>query len=538
MSHKLKLNPSKLKPPKNNRRNMGSPWMYVCFRSDEDRQKALEVLNNFEWKKKTLSAQLADACPDPLVKRRLEEDQEANPKKPKLAFESQDEALKHSVVPLCNLPYEKQVQSKEDKAREILRNISTQLSFANKDLTDHLKEQKEKFNGMPCEFLGVRTAHDRLEGYRNKCEFTIGLDENKRKTVGFRLGTYAQGTKLVAPIPPDLVNVPEEIKQAVWLFEKYVQNSSLDIYDPEHHSGHWRMLTVRKSFAMNQLMLIVQVDPQSLSEDEILKLQTDLVDYFTIGEGKSCNPTSIYFQTHCAREDRKNKKSSYKLIYGESVILEKLRGLTFEISPDSFFQVNVAGAELLYEAVGDLAQVNPSTSVLDVCCGAGTIGLSLAQNAKWIFGLDIDTDAIEDATRNGKRNNVSNCSFFSGRAEQILSSVLMRGPDKHEDIVAIVDPPRAGLHRDAVAMLRKTEKLNKLVYLSCNPTAKSVMENFVALCRPPSKTLQNNPFFPRRAVVVDMFPHTPHFELVVYFERLDDSTLLMNENNLTANLES
>lgn len=92
--------------------------------------------------------------------------------------------------------------------------------------------------------------------------------------------------------------------------------------------------------------------------------------------------------------------------------------------------------------------------------------------------------------------------------------------------------------RDAVAMLRKTEKLNKLVYLSCNPTAKSVMENFVALCRPPSKTLQNNPFFPRRAVVVDMFPHTPHFELVVYFERLDDSTLLMNENNLTANLES
>lgn len=151
------------------------------------------------------------------------------------------------------------------------------------------------------------------------------------------------------------------------------------------------------------------------------------------------------------------------------------------------------------------------------------------------MGLEIVPQAIHDARENAKLNNIENTEFFIGKAEDILSSVFYKS--NNDDVIAIVDPPRAGLRNvilnfskhyinlliftdgKAILQLRKTDKLKKLVYISCNPSA--ALANFVHLGRPQSKNLFGDPLVPVKAVPVDMFPHTHHCELVIYFERIN-----------------
>merc|ERR1719244_1084164 len=116
-------------------------------------------------------------------------------------------------------------------------------------------------------------------------------------------------------------------------------------------------------------------------------------------------------------------------------------------------------------------------------------------------------------------------TFFTGKAENILSSILRDIDNK--DIVAIVDPPRAGLHPKALSAIRNTAAINKLVYVSCD--AKNAMKNFVDLSRPPSKTAKGDPFLPVKVIPVDLFPHTKGFELVLLFERVAWGDILNSE---------
>lgn len=142
--------------------------------------------------------------------------------------------------------------------------------------------------------------------------------------------------------------------------------------------------------------------------------------------------------------------------------------------------------------------------------------------------------AIIDAKENAKLNEITNSEFFTGKAEDILGSICYRATSN--DILAVVDPPRAGirnffgliiiiyltyivLEQKAVVHLRKVQKINKLVYVACNPAA--ALGNFIDIGRPASKRLQNDPFVPVRAVAVDMFPHTRHYELIICFERFN-----------------
>ena len=159
-----------------------------------------------------------------------------------------------------------------------------------------------------------------------------------------------------------------------------------------------------------------------------------------------------------------------------------------------------------------------------------------------MVGVDIVPEAIRDAQKNAEINGVTNCNYFTGKAEDILHNILRDIDNK--DIVAIVDPPRAGLHQRALSAIRNTVAIKKLVYISCD--AKNAMKNFVDLCRPPSKTAKGNwilnqnpnmflcllagdPFLPMKIIPVDLFPQTRGFELVIFFERVAWGDILNTE---------
>ncbi|XP_055976319.1 tRNA (uracil-5-)-methyltransferase homolog A isoform X2 [Sorex fumeus] len=206
-------------------------------------------------------------------------------------------------------------------------------------------------------------------------------------------------------------------------------------------------------------------------------------------------------------------------VAGDRHIREDLLGLTFRISPHAFFQVNTAAAEVLYTLIQEWAQLDSGSTVLDVCCGTGTIGLALARKVKRVVGIELCPEAVEDARVNAQENELNNVEFHCGRAEDLLPTLVNRLAS--QQLIAVLDPPRAGLHSKVILAIRRAENLKRLLYVSCNPRA--AMANFVDLCRAPSNRVKGTPFKPVKAVAVDLFPQTPHCEMLILFERTEYS---------------
>ena len=257
----------------------------------------------------------------------------------------------------------------------------------------------------------------------------------------------------------------------------------------------------------------------------------------TANENKSpFRVTSIFFQEY---NGLSNPAVSHPVqhAYGSKFIEEKLGANTYQISPGAFFQVTTAGAEILYNVVADrIKEVsdNPEdTLMFDVCCGTGTIGLHCLTEGVVgrVVGVDISEPAIEDALANAKRNGFGDdefkgkTRFVASRAELVLGRELRRIYDAKGDhrpprsIVAVVDPARDGLHPDVIKALRSTKEIQRLVYVSCNPTG-SLVKDTAILCCPATKKYKGLPFKPTRAQPVDMFPLTPHCEMVMTFDRM------------------
>jgi len=238
-------------------------------------------------------------------------------------------------------------------------------------------------------------------------------------------------------------------------------------------------------------------------------------------------------------------------VYGKKEIKEQLGKCTFQISPGAFFQVNTKTAETLYSVVVEKVRevtTNPEeTLCFDVCCGTGTIGLTLMKEGVVgrVVGVDISAPAIDDARVNAELNGFPNTSddssktrFVAGRAEHVLSQELKRirgkkseGEDEGDEppalqgkVVAVVDPARDGLHPDVVRNLRGFSQIDRLVYVSCNPTG-SLIKDAGLLCAPSSKRFKGRAFRPTFAQPVDMFPYSNHCELVMVFDRLTDEEL-------------
>ncbi|XP_050579632.1 tRNA (uracil-5-)-methyltransferase homolog A [Bombus affinis] len=512
LNEKLELQSCKIKPPKRS-----SGWLYVSFRNEENRRKAIEILNGILWKNCTLSAQIAKPAPDPFVKRRLEE--ETTKKRLKLDKDDQnisiEDKVKLTTIPLWEMPYPSQLELKQKEMSLILSTICKQMLKESKgDLLEWLNHQKTKYHGLPCELLPILST-DTITEYRNKCEFTVGKSEKENEVViGFRLSSYASGSTAVGPID-NLCHIPNTMKVVVKVLEEFIKNTELKPFDPVDHSGYWRQVTVRSTLC-NDLMVIVGMHPQDLSSEKLGELQLQLKTFFETGNGVQARVTSLYLQIMKLKSVDGKSENNFYHISGTKYIEEMLLGMKFRISPQAFFQVNTLGAEVLYKAAIDLAKPTVDTALLDICCGTGTIGLAFSKYCGEVFGIEMIEDAIKDAKENVVANEVSNCEFFVGKAEDVLSPVIRR--TTKPDIIAVVDPPRAGLHQRALLTMRKAKKLSRLIYISCDPRAAA--KNLVDLARPVSKQYTGEPMVPIKAVAVDMFPYTKHCELVLCLERL------------------
>ncbi|XP_054906855.1 tRNA (uracil-5-)-methyltransferase homolog A isoform X2 [Poeciliopsis prolifica] len=496
-------------------------FAFVTFKNEEERDKAMKMVHGMQWKGQVLSVRLAKPKADPILRKRKQGEDEGQPasKRAERGDEEEEEPLSvqiaNAVTPLWKVPYEEQLRIKEQEVVEVLQRLAKEIGGTNKAMLPWLFAQKGKFNKMCCPLEAVRPSPTQTE-YRNKCEFLISVGaDGEDKTIGFRLGKYKGGSCAVVG-PAETCHVSAEAKRVVHEFQKFIRTTKYSVYSPETYEGHWKQLTVRTT-RTKQAMAIIFFHPQKLEEEELSALKDSMKTYFLEGEGKESGITSLHFVREGQRTSPNLEDLPCELVAGESCIHEELLGLKFRISPHSFFQVNTGAAEVLYSAVGEWAQLDQDSTVLDVCCGTGTIGLSLAKRVKKVIGIELCQEAVEDAKMNATLNGLSNVEFHCGKAEDVFPNILnaLVSPN----VTAIVDPPRAGLHTKVVLAIRRAEHLKRLVYVACN--AKAAMTNFIDLCRAPSNRVHGAPFRPVRAMAVDLFPQTKHVELLLLFERVD-----------------
>ncbi|KAG9262047.1 hypothetical protein AMEX_G25675 [Astyanax mexicanus] len=524
-------------------------FAFVTFKNQEERDRAMKLVHGMQWKGKVLSVRLAKPKADPIVRKRKQDEgtQGGGQPVPKRPAEEQDaedetplsEQIARAVTPLWKIPYEEQLRRKEQEVETVLQNLAREIGNNNKAMLPWLFVQKEKNKNMCCPLEPIRPSPQQTE-YRNKCEFVIGIGaDGEDKTVGFRLGKYKGGSCAVVS-PADTVHTPKSAIRVVQAFQRYIRTTPYAVYSPETYEGHWRQLTVRTS-RTNQIMAMVFFNPQKLSEEELGSLKKSLGQYFTEGDGRESRITSLHFVRMGQRTSAGTEDLPCELVAGDEWIHEELLGLKFRISPHSFFQTNTPAAEVLYSAVGEWAQLDQESTVLDVCCGTGTIGISLAKRVKKVIGIELCQEAVEDAKVNAKANNLTNVEFHCGKAEDIFPTVL--NAVVSPNVTAIVDPPRAGLHSKVILAIRRAEHLKRLVYVACN--AKAAKNNFVDLCRAPSNRVRGSPFRPVRAMAVDLFPQTMHCETILLFERVDysanantDANNANDTNSAIANTEA
>ncbi|XP_064620484.1 tRNA (uracil-5-)-methyltransferase homolog A-like [Lineus longissimus] len=520
----MKLQPRKIKIF-NNDDGGGGAFALVTFADEKKRDEAITVLDGHEWKGRTVAAKKAKPKPDPLWRKRKGQapggEDEPIAKKERNSEDDlpPDIRLKNSVIPLWNLSYEDQLKEKTKSMETFIKKLGRNMDKLNKNLSKWVAQQRAANGSLCCKLEQVKPSPIQ-DGYRNKSEFTIGksADGNER-IVGFRYGKYRAGTCSVGE-PSPCRNISEKSLELTQAFQRFVQSQKWDVYNPATSEGHWRMLLVRTT-CVGDMLACAEFHPQGMTQDELATVKEDLKQYFTTGPGGTAGVTGMFFHLSTEKITGAGGKLKRELLFGKPHIQEKLLEMTFQISPDAFFQVNTQGAEVLYSTINSWCNIDAGATVLDVCCGTGTIGLTMAKHVKKVIGIDICQEAINDAKVNAGLNGVKNVEYHCGKAEDVLPEVIRNLFTR--DIIAVVDPPRAGLHQRVIQSIRRYGAIDRLIYVSCNPP--SAMQNFEDLMRPESKRIKGKPFVAIRAIPVDLFPHTMHCELVVLFERYSDKLL-------------
>ncbi|MFD1124352.1 23S rRNA (uracil(1939)-C(5))-methyltransferase RlmD [Lentilactobacillus raoultii] len=360
-----------------------------------------------------------------------------------------------------------------------------QLTFKQHQIQTDFAKMKLDVEVAPT--IGMETPYH----YRNKAQIPVRMLNGRLQT-----GFYRKHSHDLVPIEDFYIQDPE-IDKAVVIVRDILRKFQITPYDEQTHRGVIRNIMVRRGHYSHEMMVVL------ITKSKKLPSQSDLVSEIVeqLPEVKSI-VQNINPKATNALMGEKNK-----VLWGKGSITDQLMGLTFEISPNSFYQVNPIQTEKLYQLAIQKAQLNKDDTVIDAYCGIGTISLSLAKVVKKVYGVEIVPEAIEDAKRNAKLNNITNCRFMVGKAEEQLAKWQKEGlkPD-----VIVVDPPRKGL---AESLIRSVAEMSpqRLIYVSCNPAtlardAKLFSEHGYQI---------NQPIQP-----VDQFPQTVHVESVTVLERI------------------
>ncbi|UCD89255.1 MAG: 23S rRNA (uracil(1939)-C(5))-methyltransferase RlmD [Desulfobacterales bacterium] len=336
-------------------------------------------------------------------------------------------------------------------------------------------------------------------GYRNKMEFSctdrrwllpeeMGKDGIDR---GFALGLHVPGTFYKVLDTEACLLQPELGNHILNDARNYMKNSDRPAYGLRSHTGFWRFLMLRHSIAFDQWM--VNIVTASEDRKTLQPLADLLLDKY---------PQIVAIVNNITSRKAGIAVGEVEIpLAGFSSIRETIGRYEFEISANSFFQTNTLAAKQLYEAIQDYTALSGKETVVDLYCGTGAIAISLAGFAKEVIGMEISESAIIDAEKNCRINKVFNCRFVQGDIKESLSKITIK-PD-----VIIIDPPRAGMHKDVVRRVLDMGAKN-IVYVSCNP---ATMARDLAVLKASYDVLDVQP--------VDMFPHTYHIESVARLRR-------------------
>lgn len=382
------------------------------------------------------------------------------------------------------LPYENQLAYKQQQVVDVLERIGkAELPVVNK-------------------IIGA----DETKFYRNKLEYTFSakqfIPENtfrqmmndgadikslSQKNVA---GFFAKGLfdKVVEINTCFLQAEPtNEIRNAI---ADFARKNNFPFYDFRQHTGWLRNMLVRIA-ATGEIMINI-----ILTKYDELKMQL-LFDFI---ESSFPKITTLLYTINNKRND-----SIFDLVpqvvKGKGFIIEKLEGFSFKISPKSFFQTNTKQAEKLYTVARDFAELTNNETVYDLYCGTGSIGIFVSKQAKRIIGVEVVSEAVEDAKENAALNNIGNASFYTGDVVDVCTDDFFKENGRAD--VMMVDPPRAGLHGKLVEKLLETES-PVIVYVSCNPATQARDIGIL-----------NEKYVVGKIQPVDMFPHTHHIENVI-----------------------
>ncbi len=320
------------------------------------------------------------------------------------------------------------------------------------------------------------------ERYRNKAQYPVGFD--KEIVAGF----YAQKSHRIIN-SSDCILQPEEFSKIVEIVKSWMTEFRIPAYNSETGNGLIRHIYIRKAFKTGQIMVCLVINGNSLPYadelcDDLMRIEN--IKSIVINENR--DKTNVILGKNCAT------------IWGEDYIEDVLCGVKIRISPLSFYQVNHDCAELLYEKAAEYVGATGNETVLDLYCGAGTIGLSMANKVKKVIGVEIIPEAIEDAKVNAKNNNIENCEFYCGDAKDAVK--ILKDQNSEPDAV-ILDPPRKGCDREVLEYVAQMQP-KKIVYVSCDV---STQARDCAI-------LKELGYETKEVTPVDMFPRTAHTESV------------------------
>ena len=321
--------------------------------------------------------------------------------------------------------------------------------------------------------------------YRNKLQYPVGVNNDGEQV----MGVYSNRTHNIIPTNQCFIQNEECQKIANDIFE-FVKENKITAYNEKSLKGTLRHIIIRIGVKTNEVLVTLVLN------DDNFKCEKEFIDYIT-NKHKSIKSIVKNYNTKNTNVILGDKT---KVIYGDGYIYDILGEYKFKISPLSFYQVNPIQTEVLYNTAMEAIEGDKQSIALDLYCGIGTIGIFASKYFKKVYGIEIVEEAIEDAKYNSKLNNIDNLEFYSGDVEKILPKIIEK--EKIKPNVVFVDPPRKGLDRNTIELLKELEP-NKIIYISCNPATLARDLSYL-----------DEKYEIKEIQPVDMFPYTSHIECV------------------------
>ena len=392
------------------------------------------------------------------------------------------------------MSYEKQLAKKQKYIEGLLAPVLLKNGY-----------EKEEVSKKFLPILGAKNPYC----YRNKVHAVFGMGRNKKNICGI----YEKNSHWVVDI--DTCQIEEEkAVEIIRGIKDMMPSFRMRPFDEDKKTGMLRHVLIRvgehvigEVVQKEYLVILVTGTKEFPGKKNFVKALVE----------KYPEITTIVWNIN-------DKKTSMVLgereevLYGKGYVTDTLLNLNFQISPKSFYQVNKRQTEVLYQCAGDMANLSESDVVLDAYCGTGTIGSTLANRVKAVVGVELNKDAVADAKRNAKENDLQNIRFICKDAGEYLEGLAQKRSELSDDeipTVVVMDPPRSGSSKAFLNSLLKL-KPERVVYISCGP--ESLKRDLEYLLRPKhGKRL----YRVEKIQPVDMFPMTKHVETVVLLTRVN-----------------